>query len=159
MINRGVPIHIVQRYLGHESPEMTLRYARIYDKTLKEEVAKFQGKVVNISGQVIESENPELEPTDLQWVKRNIQAQALPNGSCALPAPMKECPHANACLTCTHFRTTPEFLNQHKEQLEQTKKIIDKAKANNWQRQMEMNERVANNLQNIINSLEAGNEN
>jgi hypothetical protein len=25
--NDGVPIHVVQRYLGHKSPEMTLRYA------------------------------------------------------------------------------------------------------------------------------------
>lgn len=159
MINRGVPIHIVQRYLGHETPEMTLRYARIYDQTLKEEVAKFQGKVVNISGQVVESQNPEFDTAELQWFKRNIQAQALPNGSCALPAPMKECPHANACLTCTHFRTTLEFLDQHKEQLQQTEKLIEKAKANDWSRQIEMNARVADNLRNIINSLEAGDGN
>ena len=90
---------------------MTLRYARIYDQTLKQEVAKFHGKVVNIAGQVVESQNPEFDTADLQWFKRNIQAQALPNGSCALPAPMKECPHANACLTCTHFRTTIEFFS------------------------------------------------
>ncbi len=27
LLNDGVPIHVVQRYLGHASPEMTLRYA------------------------------------------------------------------------------------------------------------------------------------
>jgi integrase/recombinase XerD len=155
MINRGVPIHIVQRYLGHETPEMTLRYARIYDQTLKEEVAKFQGKVVNIAGQVLESQNPEFDTADLQWFKRNIQAQALPNGSCALPAPMKECPHANACLTCAHFRTTFEFLEHHQEQLQQTEKLLEKAQLNGWTRQVEMNERVAKNLRTIISSLEA----
>lgn len=158
MINRGVPIHIVQRYLGHETPEMTLRYARIYDQTLKEEVAKFQGKVVNIAGQVVESQNSEFDTADLQWFKRNIQAQALPNGSCALPAPMKECPHANACLTCTHFRSTLEFLDHHKQQLQQTEKLIEKAKINGWTRQVEMNQRIATNLSNIISSLEAEND-
>jgi len=158
MINRGVPIHIVQRYLGHESPEMTLRYARIYDQTLKQEVAKFHGKVVNIAGQVVESQNPEFDTADLQWFKRNIQAQALPNGSCALPAPMKECPHANACLTCTHFRTTIEFLAHHQEQLQQTEKLIEKANANGWTRQVEMNEQVSKNLRTILTSLEAGND-
>jgi len=158
MINRGVPIHIVQRYLGHETPEMTLRYARIYDQTLKEEVAKFQGKVVNIAGQVVESQNPEFDTADLQWFKRNVQAQALPNGSCALPAPMKECPHANACLTCTHFRTTIEFLAHHQEQLQQTEKLLEKAKVNGWTRQVEMNERVAKNLRTILSSLETGND-
>lgn len=29
MINNGVPQHIIQRYLGHDSPEMTARYAHI----------------------------------------------------------------------------------------------------------------------------------
>lgn len=159
MINNGVPIHIVKRYLGHETFEMTLRYAHIHNQTLKEEFAKFQGKVVDVSGKVVEPVNSELELTDLQWFKKNLQAQALPNGSCALPTIMQECPHANACLTCTHFRTTIEFLDQHKQQLAQTEKIIEKAKANNWTRQVEMNERVVNNLQNIINALETGNGN
>lgn len=42
MVNYGVPQHIVQRYLGHLSPEMTARYAAIHDSTLKEEFNKFQ---------------------------------------------------------------------------------------------------------------------
>jgi integrase/recombinase XerD len=35
MINNGVPQHIVQRYLGHESPQMTAMYAHIHDSTLR----------------------------------------------------------------------------------------------------------------------------
>ncbi len=153
MINSGVPQHIVQRYLGHESPQMTAVYAHIFDQTMKEEVAKFHGKVVNVAGQVVES-NVEIETADLEWFKRNIQAQSLPNGSCALPTISQGCPHANACLSCNHFRTTVEFLREHSQQLEQTEKIIDKAKANGWQRQVEMNEKIAINLRNIITSLE-----
>jgi len=154
MINSGVPQHIIQRYLGHESPNMTARYAHIFDSTLKKEITNFHGKVVNVAGQIVESEHPELDATDLQWFKRSIQAQALPNGSCALPTIMQGCPHANACLTCTHFRTTPKFLPEHQLQLEETEKIIEKAEANGWHRQMEMNEEVATNLRSIIKSLE-----
>src|SRR5699024_11897418 len=40
MINNGVPQHIVQKFLGHESPEMTSRYAHIFDETLKNEFTK-----------------------------------------------------------------------------------------------------------------------
>lgn len=155
MINNGVPQHIIQRYLGHESPNMTAVYAQIHDQTMKEEIAKFQGKVVNVSGQVVEEINPEADTKELQWFKRNIQAQALPNGSCALPAISQGCPHANACLTCTHFRTTSEYLAEHKQQLEKTNKIIQKAGANGWVRQAEMNEKVKANLESIISSLEA----
>jgi len=69
-------------------------------------------------------------------MKKKILAQALPNGSCARPIVKGACPHANACLTCGDFRTTFEFLDQHQEQLEQTEKLIEKAKTNNWQRQV-----------------------
>lgn len=154
MINNGVPQHIIQRYLGHESPVMTAVYAHIHDQTMKAEIAKFHGKVVNIAGQVVESNTPEVDMADLQWFKRNIQAQALPNGSCALPTISQGCPHANACLTCSHFRTTVEYLDEHKKQLRQTEQLIEKAKANGWLRQVEMNERIAANLRSIIAALE-----
>ena len=45
MINHQVPQHIIQRFLGHESPTMTARYAHIFDETLKKEFADFQGKI------------------------------------------------------------------------------------------------------------------
>lgn len=154
MINNGVPQHIVQRYLGHESPEMTSTYAHIHDQTMKAEIAKFQGKVVNIAGQVVEPNDIEADGSDLQWFKRSINAQALPNGSCALPTISQGCPHANACLTCTHFRTSIEHLSEHKKQLKQTEKLIEKAKENGWTRQAEMNESVKANLNNIIAGLE-----
>ena len=42
MINNGVPQHIVQKFLGHESPEMTSRYAHIFDETLKMNLLNFK---------------------------------------------------------------------------------------------------------------------
>lgn len=157
MANRGVPQHIIQRFLGHSSPAMTSVYCHIHNETLKREIEKFwsDGKVINIAGEIIESKHSELDNSDLEWFKRNVIAQALNNGYCARPIIKGSCPHANACLTCGDFRTTIEFLDQHKEQLEQTEKIISKALANGWQRQVEMNEQVKTNLKNIISSLEA----
>ena len=111
MINNGVPQHIIQRYLGHESPEMTSVYAHIHDQTLKKEIAKYHDtRVVNIAGEVVESTTPELDnDLDLHLLKKKVLAQSLPNGSCARPIVLGECPHANACLTCGDFRTTIEF--------------------------------------------------
>ncbi|WP_460994260.1 tyrosine-type recombinase/integrase, partial [Staphylococcus aureus] len=50
MINNGMPQHIVQKFLGHESPEMTSRYAHIFDETLKNELTKCQEKLVTNNG-------------------------------------------------------------------------------------------------------------
>ncbi|NET54438.1 MAG: tyrosine-type recombinase/integrase, partial [Merismopedia sp. SIO2A8] len=155
MINSGVAQHYVQRYLGHETSQMTQHYAHLHDQTLQKAFAKYHGKTVDVEGKVYQPTEKEVESTELQWFRQNIQAQALPNGSCALPTVAHSCPHANACLTCTHFRTSAEHLDGHKKELEQTEKILEKAKENNWKRQIEMNEKVARNLRNIINSLES----
>ena len=42
LLNGGVPIHVVQRYLGHLSPEMTMRYADTLPKTHEREFLRFQ---------------------------------------------------------------------------------------------------------------------
>jgi integrase/recombinase XerD len=80
-------------------------------------------------------------------------AQALPNGYCGLPAKQGSCPHANACLTCTHFRTDKSFLSHHERQLKETTEIINSAEKKGWQRQAEMNQVVKINLETIIATL------
>jgi hypothetical protein len=42
LLNGGVPIHVVQRYLGHLSPEMTMRYAETLPKTHEREFLRFK---------------------------------------------------------------------------------------------------------------------
>ena len=160
MINNGVPQHIIQRYLGHETPTMTSVYAHIHDRTLKEEIAKYHdSRVVNVAGEVVQSKNPELDNNlDLHLLKKKVLAQSLPNGSCARPIVLGECPHANACLTCGDFRTTIEFLDQHKAQLEETEKLVKNAEEKGWKRHAEMNSKVRDNLKKIITTLESGNK-
>ena len=150
MINNGVPQVMVQQYLGHDSLEMTARYAHIHNETLKKAFKQYEGKLINIHGKM-KSPNKIL---DARWLKKNIMSQALPNGLCALPLTQQACPYANSCLTCTHFCTSKEFLPQHKKQLDQTNKVIDNAKENGWERIVEMNAEVAKNLKSIIDNLE-----
>ncbi len=154
LINNGVGIEYVKRYLGHNSFAMTLHYAHIHDKTLKEQVQQSwsEGKIVNISGELIDT-NPEIDNADNYTFKKGILGEVLPNGYCALPARLT-CSKGNACLQCGDFRTTLEFLDRHKEHRERTEKAKDVAKAKNWKRQIQVNEEVLNNLNNIINSLE-----
>jgi integrase len=155
LINNGVPQHIVQKRLGHASPEMTAVYAHIHDKTMKQEMEKFwDGRVVNNKGEIIVPENPDLDTADMQWIKRNMKAQALPDGFCGLPV-TKSCPvQGSPCLTCSHLRTTIEFLDIHKKHLEETEKLIENARQNGWDRQIETNLSIVENLKKIIRGLE-----
>jgi site-specific recombinase XerD/transposase-like protein len=154
LINNGVGIEYVRRYLGHNTFAMTLRYTHIHDRTLKEQVKASwaEGKIVNISGELIKL-NPEIDNAYNYTFKKGILGEVLANGYCALPARLT-CSKGNACLQCGDFRTTLEFLEQHKEHRDRTQKALEVAKTNNWQRQIQVNEDVLNNLNNIINSLE-----
>jgi integrase len=155
MINNGVPQHVVQRFLGHESPQMTSVYAHIMDSTLKRAVEEYREKKVDISGVVVPDVGVALPDDDLV-LKRNVQAQALPNGLCHLPVQAGLCPHANACLTCGHFRSSARFLPVLRQQLVDAERIVDWARDNAAQRVLEMNERVAGNLRKMIAALDGG---
>lgn len=165
MINNDVPQHIIQRFLGHETPKMTERYAHLMDTTLKEAFAEFNSKMVTISGEVVTprevatnlAKNMSPEDVDARWLKKNIMAQTLPNGTCALPVVSNSCPHSNACLTCVNFRTDHRHLLTHKQQLAKTNSLIKQAEENGWKRQVDLNNLIKISLEKIISALEGEN--
>ena len=154
MINNDVPLPAIQRMLDHDSPEMTLRYARIKDQTLRREWEAYQQRI-NIQGDVIHLD-PGGPLSDAAWALENLARakQTLPNGYCGLPL-QQTCPHPNACLTCDNFLTTVEFLPAHRQQLARTEQMIDSAQASGAQRLVEINEPVRINLIRIIEGLDA----
>ena len=154
LINRDVPQHVVQKILDHDSAEMTAHYARLSDKTVREHWE--QARKVDAAGQPVKL-SPDGPLGDAAWSKHQLSraTQALPNGYCQLPL-VRTCPHANSCLTCPMFVTTPEFLPQHHAQRRETLQIISAAEANGHARVAEMNRQVAANLDKIITALEAG---
>jgi integrase len=155
LINSGVPQHVVQRLLGHASPEMTARYARIHDSTVRAAFEDYCRRRVNVAGERL-AFDPDAPTAGAEWDKHNLaRVQAsLPNGYCGRP-PQQDCPHPNACLTCPDFQTTPEFLDVHRRQREQTRVLIATAEANGQFRLVANHRRVDENLGRVIAALEA----
>ena len=153
LINRDVPQEVVRVLLDHSSGEMTAHYARLHDTTVRRHWEK--ARKVNAKGETV-TIDPAGPLAEANWAKQRLgrATQALPNGFCGLPA-VKTCPHANACLTCPMFVTTPEFLHQHREHRQQVLQIITAAEARGQARLAEMNQQVLGNLDNIITALEA----
>ncbi|MGH2668378.1 MAG: tyrosine-type recombinase/integrase, partial [bacterium] len=155
MINLGVPEHVIQRLLGHASAEMTARYARLHDTTLRAAFDDYCQARVNIAGEVL-GFDADSRTADAEWVKHRlgrIQA-SLPNGFCGRP-PQQDCPHPNACLTCPDFQTTPEFFPVHRQQADNTRILIATAEANGQFRLVANHRRVLDTLERIIPALEA----
>jgi hypothetical protein len=152
MINRDVPQEVVRRILDHDSSQMTGHYARLSDTTIRRHWEK--ARKINASGHAV-TLDPGGPLAEAAWAKQRISraTQALPNGYCGLPL-VKQCPHANACLTCPMFITTAEFLPQHRAHPQQVLQIIYKDPASGQTRLTEMNQQVASNLAKIITALE-----
>ena len=152
LINRDVPQEVVRRILDHDSAEMTGHYARLHDTTVRRQWEA--ARKVDIHGHAV-TLDPAGPLADAAWAKQRLgrATQALPNGYCGLPV-VKTCPHANACLTCPMFLTTPEFLPQHRAQRQQVLQLVTAAEARGQQRLAEMNRQVLDNLDNIITALD-----
>ncbi|MGH3287278.1 MAG: tyrosine-type recombinase/integrase [Streptosporangiaceae bacterium] len=155
MINSGVPEHVVQRMLGHKSPQMTARYASLHDTTLRAAFDRYCEQRVDITGQLI-GYDPGSPAADAEWVKHNLSRirDSLPNGYCGRP-PQQDCPHPNACLTCPDFQTTPEFLDVHRAQRQRTAVLIATAEQLGQTRLAAGHRKVAASLDAIIPALEA----
>jgi ferredoxin len=132
---------------------MTAHYAKITDQTVRRRWE--QATRVNVNGEpvVIDPAGPLAQA---QWAKTRygIATQTLPNGYCGLPV-QRQCPHANACLTCPVFITGPEFLPELREQRHRTLTLITTARGHGHARVTEMNEQVAANLDRMISELES----
>jgi hypothetical protein len=118
-LNDGVPIHVVQRYLGHASPEMTLRYAATLAATAEAEFLRH--KKIGAHGVDIA-----ITPSDI-YDMTQLSARTdrvLPNGVCLLP-PLKTCDKGNACLSCGHFATDATHLDELIDQRAKTLALID----------------------------------
>jgi integrase len=154
LVNRDVPQEVVRRILDHDSHRMTARYAQLSDTIIRRHWEA--ARKVTINGETV-TLDPDGPLAEAAWAKQRVGrvTQALPNGYCGLPV-VKTCPHANACLTCPMFVTTPEFLPQHHQQRQQVIQIISAAEARGQQRLAEMNRQVLGNLDNIITTLDAG---
>jgi integrase len=154
LVNSNVPLVVIQKLFDHASIEMTARYARLDDETLRREVDCWHERV-NIRGERIAL------PTDgplgeAAWMKERIARarQALPNGYCGLPL-VQTCPHPNACLSCDSFLTDGSFRPVHDKQLEHTRELLASARENDNLRLVDVLERDEQSLSRILAGLDA----
>ena len=123
LINAGVPVHVVQRYLGHLSAEMTMRYAHTLRETHEREFLRY--RKITADGAYLELDSRDLFAL-IELGKRTDRV--LPNGLCMLP-PRQSCNRGNACLTCDKFTTDASYLPEHEQQLEKLSELIAQRQA------------------------------
>lgn len=118
LLNAGVPLHVVMRYFGHVSPDMTMHYAITLSQTMEEEFLKY--KKVTHDGRTADMAAADLY--DMLHIDKRAD-RILPNGWCTLP-PKQSCDKGNACLTCPKFVTDATHATELRRQLDATERLV-----------------------------------
>lgn len=147
LVSTGTPVDLAAQMLGQSSLSSLSYYATVTSETTKKQL------------------KPRLEKDDL--LIRNIgkvkdmndivpkHSVALCNGYCNKSPLSSPCAKANACFNCSMFVPSTQFINSYYLQLQEIETTIAMAQANGYVI-MEKKALVdKENLQNIINQLEA----
>ena len=105
-INRGMSLEAIAAMLGHRSLDMTLRYAKIANRTVAEEYFAVTDKVDALYGHQPALPADALGPNMARL--RREHHRHLGNGYCTRP-PELDCAFESICETCTFFQTSIEF--------------------------------------------------
>ena len=159
LINNGMSLLHVQKWLAHKSPEMTLRYARILDETLRQawvEATKdglFRLDGVGGMRQVDLEELANEDQVEWAYIRTHNDAVRMPHGFCLKPL-KQPCPaQEQPCLSCRNLCTTPEFLPEFERQIAGTKALIAEGQARGRVIWMQKNEALLGRLEPIAQVL------
>jgi integrase len=104
-VNRGMRLEAIAEILGHRTLRMTIRYARIANRTVADEYHAVAEQVEALYA------NPQPLPKDETPAMRQLRQEhrrMLANGYCVRPAQL-DCSFESICEHCTYFATAVEF--------------------------------------------------
>ena len=105
-INRGMSLEAIAAMLGHHSMDMTLRYAKIANRTVADEYFAVTEKVEALYGQQTSLPADTLGANMARLRREHFRL--LGNGYCARP-PELDCTFEAVCENCTFFQTSIAF--------------------------------------------------
>lgn len=150
MVEAGIPLYMISQCLNHKSMDMTLVYAEARTAFRKDEF----GRYIAASKDADPLRTNDTAVT-VEWLRENLDKQALANGFCCLPYQTK-CPHTNSCIHCDNFITSPDYLDVHKKQLKLLEDSLESYKANGCVYNTATTEKDIKKLKDIIERLERG---
>ncbi|GAA1348485.1 tyrosine-type recombinase/integrase [Arthrobacter roseus] len=135
LINAGVTLQALMSLLGHVSAEMSLRYASLFDSTVRTEyeraldLAKTRIGTTTGSGQVL---LPLRNITDGNWRESLTIKSRLAGGYCLRAPAQQACPYANICEHCPSFRTENSNLPALQAQRKDAALLAQDARGRGW---------------------------
>ena len=147
LVNGGISLPALMALLGHVTPEMTLRYAKLANPTIR---AAYQTAVdrsgIGRSLPIAAVNRTPTVPDKVVWLGAEMLKTRLAAGYCARPIAAGPCSYANICEQCDNFQPAPEFAEALRDQLADVTVLREDAEQRGWTDEATRHDRVANAL-------------
>ncbi len=108
LVNSGCSLQALMAMLGHVSAEMSLRYGRLFDSTVRADYDRALTLAKERLGPVVPQATPVTLDTD--WRHAPLIKARLAGGYCVRTPAQGTCPYTNICEHCPNFRSDSTFL-------------------------------------------------
>lgn len=162
LVNAGVSLQALMALLGHVSAEMSLRYAHLFDSTVRAEYERAlslaKGRIgtmprptgrtsipVTTDGSCTSGCSSETDWRDAPAIKSR-----LASGHCLRAPAQGACPYANICEHCPSFRTDAASVAVLAAQRVDTQALASDAEARGWIDDADRHRRLLDRLDTLI---------
>lgn len=153
LAERGAKLHTIMRVLGHESPSMSMVYARISDPEVLRDYQAVLGPGAVIAGPGAEAvRGGTLGKGAVDWLKTNFLKTELELGHC-LRLPAEGPCECELFLTCSRFVTTPSYAPRLRERHTLELTLAQDADKRGWPRDVERHRCTAAKIEKLLVDL------
>jgi integrase len=154
LVNSGVSLQHLMVLLGHQSAEMSLRYGRLFDSTVRESYERALTLAKARLGPIL----PQAVPVGLNtdWRSAPLIKARLAGGYCLRTVAQGSCAYANICEHCPNLRSDAGFLAVLGAQRADAEALAADAEARGWSEEATRHRRLLERLDVLLSRAEAG---
>jgi integrase len=159
LVNAGVSLQSLMALLGHVSAEMSLRYGRLFDATVKAEYERALTAAKQHLGTLPTDPPGGRTPLPIingEWKQAPAVKARLAGGFCIRAQAQGPCAYANICEHCPNFRTDVGYLPVLAAQRTDTETLARDAEARGWISEADRHRRLIERLDAHIRQAQAG---
>jgi site-specific recombinase XerD len=153
LINAWMSLPALMALLGHVTPEMTLRYAKLASPTVRAAYQTAMDKIRPRQPLPLLVGSRAMVPDRVEWLRSEMLKTRVAHGFCSRDLVAEACPYANICEQCDNFVTTTQFLPQLEAQLVDVQALREDAQARGWHSEVARHSRVIASLQGHLQRL------